>query len=111
VPIGQGSHSVPTPVVPAGQTHSEVAGSRKKESTQAHEVEPSSERSLAGHTEQLSLSASLLNLPASHGSHVGDAVPLIEPGWQDKQTVLFSDAFLPGLQAVQKPDPAQSKQC
>jgi hypothetical protein len=60
---------------------------------------------LAGHTEQLSLSASLLNLPASQSSHVGEAVPLIEPGWQDKQAVLSGDAFLPGLQALQKPDP------
>jgi hypothetical protein len=76
---------------------------------QAQEVEPVSERSLAGHTEQLSLSASLLNFPTSHGSHVGDAVPLIEPGWQDKQAVLSGDACVPGLQALQKPDPAQSK--
>jgi hypothetical protein len=80
-----------------------------KESTQVHEVEPSSERSLAGHTEQLSLSATLLNFPASHASHEGDAVPLIEPGWQDKQAVRSGDAFLPGLQALQKPDPTQSK--
>ena len=92
----------------AAETHTEVSGSRTKESTQVHEVAPGeSVVSFAGHSEQLSLPTSSLNVPVSQASHVEDAALLVEPAWQDKQVVASTDAFLPGLQGSQEPDPAR----
>jgi hypothetical protein len=103
VPTGHGSQSVPTPVLPAGQTQMlPLFGSRSKLSTQEQEVAPSSESSFAGQIVHASLLTSLLNLPISHRVQtLCCAVELDSPRAQFMHNELSIAETLPGVHAMQ----------